>query len=123
MVKQWPDRGEILGLGGLRLMPWWRGGVSADLSKSELAGKFFRMSTINTTIRVGADSAVIIAGLLSRFGKGRRVALTEEPSAPAQVPSLAELTDRVEAARRKLPPSPWATTEEALRDLREGERE
>ncbi len=99
--------------------------MPADLSKSELAGRFVRMSTINTTIRVGDDSAVIIAGLLSRFGKGRRVrvALTDEPSAPAQVPSLAELTARVEAARRKLPPSPWATTEEALRDLREGGRE
>jgi hypothetical protein len=83
------------------------------------------MSTINTTIHVGDDSAGIIAGLLSRFTKGQRVrvALTDEPSAPEQVPSLAEFTARIDAARQKLPPSPWTTTDEALRDLREGERD
>ena len=82
------------------------------------------MSTINTTILVSDDSAGIIAGLLNRFAKGQvvHVALTDEPSAPAQVPTLAELTARIDAARLKLPPSPWATTEEALRELREGER-
>ena len=83
------------------------------------------MSTINTTIRVGDDSTGIIAGLLSRFAKWQRVrvALSDEPSAPAQVPTLAEFTARIEAARQKLPPSPWVTTEEALQDLREGERD
>jgi hypothetical protein len=83
------------------------------------------MSTINTTIRVGDDSAGIIAGLLSRFANGQRVrvALTDEPNTPTQVPTLAEFTERIEAARQKLPPSPWTTADEALRDLREGERD
>ena len=82
------------------------------------------MSTINTTISVGDDSAGVIAGLLGRFAKGQRVhvALTDEPSPPAQVPTLAEFTERIDAARQKLPPSPWSTADEALRDLREGER-
>ena len=40
------------------------------------------MSTINATIDVGDDSAGVIAGLLSRFPRGRRVrvALSDEPS-------------------------------------------
>jgi hypothetical protein len=40
------------------------------------------VSTINTTIRVGDDSAGILAGLLSHFSEGQRVrvALTEEAS-------------------------------------------
>lgn len=84
-----------------------------------------RMSTINTTISIGDDSAGIIAGLLSRFSKGQRVriALTDEPSPPAQVPSLAEFTERIDSALQKLPPSPWSSADEALRDLREGERD
>lgn len=83
------------------------------------------MSTIDTTIRIGDDSTGVIAGLLSRFAKGQqvRVALSAEPSVPNRVPTLAELTDRIDAARQTLPASPWTTTEEALRDLREGERD
>lgn len=83
------------------------------------------MSTINTTINIGDDSAGVIAGLLSRFAKGQRVriALTDEPNIPVQVPTLAEFTARIEAARRELPLSPWSSTEEAMRDLREGERD
>ncbi len=43
---------------------------------------FEKVSTINTTIRVGDDSAGVLAGLLSHFPKGQRVhvALTEETS-------------------------------------------
>lgn len=39
------------------------------------------MSTFNTTLNVGEDSAGVIASLLSRFPKGRRVhvELTDEP--------------------------------------------
>jgi len=83
------------------------------------------MSTINTTISVGDDSVSVIAGLLSRFAKGQRVrvALSDEPNAPVQVPTLAEFTERIDAARQKLPPSLWTTADEALRDLREGERD
>ena len=40
------------------------------------------MSTVNATINIGDESAGVIAGLLSRFPKGRRVrvAVTDEPS-------------------------------------------
>jgi hypothetical protein len=83
------------------------------------------MSTINATIEVGDDSAAIITGLLNRFPKGKRVrvALTEEPTPSAQVPELDEFIAKIEAARRELPDAPWATTEDAMRDLREGERD
>jgi hypothetical protein len=83
------------------------------------------MSTIHTTISVGDDSASIIAGLLNRFPKGQRVqvALSEEPSLPVQVPTLSEFTERIDAACQKLPPSLWTTADEAMRDLREGERD
>ncbi len=83
------------------------------------------MSTIQKTICVGDDSTGVIAGLLSRFDKGQRVrvALTEEPSPPAHLPTLAEFTDRIDAARQKLPASQWTTADEALQDLREGERD
>ncbi len=83
------------------------------------------MSTINATINIGDDSAQIVNGLLGRFSKGQRVRveLTDEPVAPAQVPDLEEFTKRVDAALQKLSPSPWETAEEALRDLREGERD
>ncbi len=83
------------------------------------------VSTIDTTIRVGDDSAGVIAGLLSRFAKGQRVrvAPTNEPTAPEQLPTLAEFTERIDVARQKLPPSPWTTADEALRELREGERD
>lgn len=95
------------------------------LSKRGRAGNVSSMSTINTTISVGDDSAGVIAGLLSRFTKGQRirVAISDEPSVPAQIPTLAEFTARIEAARKKLPPSPWTTADEAMRDLREGERD
>ncbi len=80
------------------------------------------MSTINATIDIGEDSVDAIVALLSRFPKGHRVrvALTDEPSTPMPVPSLDEFTARVEAARLKLRHVPWITTDEAMRDLREG---
>ncbi len=51
------------------------------------------MSSINATIDIGDDSAGVIAGLLSRFPKGRRVrvALTDESSPPmASQPDLVD---------------------------------
>jgi hypothetical protein len=48
-------------------------------------GQFPTMSTINATIDMGDDSAGVIAGLLRRFPKGKRirVALTDEPTGSA----------------------------------------
>lgn len=95
------------------------------VSKRVEAGKVACMSTINTTIRVGDDIAGIIAGLLSRFAKRQRVraALTDQTNAPEQMPTLAEFSERIDAARQKMPPSSWTTADKALRDLREGERD
>ena len=95
------------------------------MSRTALLGNDFGMSTINATIAVGDDSAGVIAGLLRGFPKGRRVrvALSDDPEAPAPVPTLAEYLTRLETARRLAPPCPWETTEAALRDLREGEQD
>ncbi len=52
-----------------------------------------KVSTINTTIRVGDDSVGILAGMLSHFPEGRRVrvALTEETGPePGSQPDLVE---------------------------------
>ena len=54
---------------------------------------FEKVSTINTTIRVGEDSAGILAGLLNHFPKGQRVhvALTEESNSDrGSAPDLVE---------------------------------
>ncbi len=85
----------------------------------------FGMSAINATIAVGDDSAGVIAGRLRGFPKGPRVrvALSDEPEAPAPVPTLTEYMTRLETARRLAPPCPWETPEAALRDLREGEQD
>jgi hypothetical protein len=83
------------------------------------------MSTINATIDVGDDSAGVIAELLQRFPKGQRVrvAISDEPGESVQVPTLAEFMAQIDAARATLPTSPWTTTEEAMLDLRGGERD
>jgi len=83
------------------------------------------VSTISKTIEIGDDSTGVITGLLSHFARGQRVivALSDETgNTNHQVPTLAEFTERIEAARLKLPQLPWTTVDEAFRDLREGER-
>jgi hypothetical protein len=82
------------------------------------------VNTISKTIEIGEDSAGVITGLLSHFAKGQRVivALSDVAGITNQVPTLAEFTERIEAARLKLPSLPWTKVDEAFRDLREGER-
>lgn len=86
---------------------------------------------LTTTLPVGAGTAQAIEALVKQFPEGKRVrvVVTEEPpptpgnSPPAQNPSLADFLQRLDDARRLLPPSPWQTAEEAIKDLREGEHD
>lgn len=86
------------------------------------------MSTVSTTLAVGDDASGVIARLLKGFPPGSRVrvAITEdEPmtvtSADHQM-SLEAFRRRIEDARSLAPRSPWLKTEEAMKELREGER-
>ena len=71
------------------------------LSKFAPATIVKAVSTINTTIRVGDDSAGILAGLLAHFPKGKRVrvALTEEENSEAG--SKPDLVDWLKACPEK----------------------
>lgn len=81
------------------------------------------MSTLSATIAVQDEAPDIIAQLLRQFPKGRRIRvdLTDEGEVSPLVPNLEAFMERIEAARKAVPASPWQTTEEALRALREGE--
>ncbi len=81
------------------------------------------MSTLSTTIDVTDDAIQKLSELLAKFPKGSRVrvALSEMPVVKREVPSLEEYTTQINAVLATLPPSPWASTEEAMTDLRVGE--
>lgn len=80
------------------------------------------MSTITATIEVEDDVSGVVAELLHRFPKGSRVQLSLSEVPPARpVPGLEEYRQGVAAARRLAPPSPWVTTAETMKALREGE--
>ena len=83
------------------------------------------MNDVRATISIGDESLGVIAGLLKPFPKGSRVrvVLSEEPTASGQPLSLDAYLARLENARGFLPPCPWQTTEEAMRELREGEQD
>ena len=84
------------------------------------------MATITETIEVGDGAQESLRQLLSRFPKGRRVRVmfTEEVgSDSAESVSLEDYRAQVAAARKAAPQSPWSTTEEALRELREAEED
>jgi len=83
---------------------------------------------LTTTLPIDAATAQAIEALVKQFPEGKRVrvVVTEElppvpvNSLPAQNAPLADFLQRLDDARRLLPPSPWQTAEEALEDLREG---
>jgi hypothetical protein len=82
--------------------------------------------SITTTLQIGDDTASVLATLLNRFPKGRRIEVTfheENPPPPRSAPTLEEYKTRVQEAQKHLVPLPWATSEEALRDLRAGEQD
>jgi len=80
------------------------------------------MSAITATLNAEDDLTVIVTNMLRQFPKGSRlkVAISEVPAA-APVPNLDEYRQMVAAARAKAPRSPWKTTAETMKALREGE--
>lgn len=80
-------------------------------------------STLTATIAVQEDAAGVISALLSQFPKGSRVrlALSQEDESENRLTNAEEYRQRVAAARREAPPSPWKSTAEAMKTLREGE--
>lgn len=80
------------------------------------------MSVITATMDVEDDVAGIVTNLLRQFPRGARVhlAISEVPAA-LPVPGLEEYRQRVAAARAIAPRSPWRTTAETMKALREGE--
>lgn len=80
------------------------------------------MGAITATLDLDDNITVVVAKMLQQFPKGSRVklAISEVPSA-APVPSLAEYRQMVASARLKAPVSPWSTTVETMKFLREGE--
>ena len=86
------------------------------------------MSTVSTTLAVGDEASGVIARLLKGFPPGSRVrvAITEDEPMKATAAegqmSLEAFRRRIVEARNLAPRSPWPSTEEAMKELREGER-
>lgn len=79
------------------------------------------MSAVTATIDLADDSTEIVAGLLQQFPRGSRVKLLiTEVRADRTVPSIEEYKLAI-AAARQLVRSPWGTTAEALKAIREEE--
>ena len=82
------------------------------------------MSAITVTLDLNDDMTAVVADMLRQFPKGSRVklAISEVPPA-ASVPSLDDYRQTIAAARQKAPRSPWQTTAETMKALREGEED
>ena len=80
------------------------------------------MSAITATFDVADDVSTVVVEMLRQFPKGSRVklAISEMPTS-GPVPSLDEYRQMIAAARQRAPRSPWKTTAETMRALREGE--
>ena len=80
------------------------------------------MNAIAATLDVEDNVSSVVAEMLRQFPKGSRVqvAISELPP-PAPVPSLEEYRRTVATARQRAPRSPWKTTAETMKALREGE--
>ena len=80
------------------------------------------MNAFTATLDIEDDISTLVAEMLRRFPKGSRVKLdiSEVPSA-GPVPSLEEYQQMIADARKQAPRSPWQTTAETMRALREGE--
>ena len=82
------------------------------------------MSAITATLAVEDDVATVVANMLRQFPKGSRVKLAISAVPPAApVPDLAEYRQMIAAARQQAPRSPWQTTAETMKALREGEED
>lgn len=83
------------------------------------------MSTLSVTIDVTEDAIQKRSQLLAEFPKGSRirVAFSDDPVPASETPTPEDYIAGVDVVLSKLPPSPWATTEDAMSDLRAGEVE
>jgi hypothetical protein len=80
------------------------------------------MSAITATLDVGEDMTDVVTNLLRRFPKGARVKVAiSEVVVEERAPTLEEYRERIAKAREWAPKSPWRTTAEAMKVLREGE--
>jgi hypothetical protein len=80
------------------------------------------MSAITATIELEDDMTSVVTDLLRQFPKGSRVKLAISEVPPATpVPSLEDYRQMIAVARQKAPRSPWVTTAETMKALREGE--
>jgi hypothetical protein len=80
------------------------------------------MSAITATLDVEDDVTTVVTNMLRQFPKGSRLKVAiSEVSAVAAVPSLDEYRQMIAAARAEAPHSPWQTTIETMKALREGE--
>jgi hypothetical protein len=82
------------------------------------------MSAITATFEIQDDAPRVVMDLLKQFPKGSRVRLAISQEIPAEsMPDLDEYRRMVALARQQTPPSPWASTTEAMKVLREGEED
>lgn len=84
------------------------------------------MNVISTTIDLGdgEEMTAIVADLLRQFPKGSRVKLAISEVPPTTpVPGIDEYRGMIAAARQNVPRSPWETTAETMKALREGEQD
>ena len=83
------------------------------------------MEDVRATISIGDESLNVVAGLLESFPKGSRVrvVLSQELQTDDQPQSVEGYLTRLDEACRLLPPCPWESVEEAIRELRDGEQD
>lgn len=80
------------------------------------------MSAITATLQIEDDTSTKVADMLRQFPKGTRVKLDIcEVALPGPIPTLGEYRRAVAGAREKAPRSPWKTTAETMKVLREEE--
>ena len=82
---------------------------------------------LRPTSRSDARQLELLLGIALRLAPSTEALRTPnwksnaESSVPPTMPSFAEYTEQINAVLATLPPSPWASTEEAMADLRGGE--
>lgn len=82
------------------------------------------MGAIIATLDLKDDMTQVVANMVRQFPKGSRVQLAISELAPdTPVPTLDEYRQEIATARQKAPASPWKTTAETMKALREGEED
>lgn len=82
------------------------------------------MGATIATLDLKDDMTQVVANMLRQFPKGSRVQLAISELPPdTPVPTLDEYRLEIAASRQKAPASPWRTTVETTKALREGEED